>query len=545
MIEPCYLPKMLRADGRAWALSIQLYGLRSPRNWGIGDFTDLGDLAETAARAGVAALQINPLHALFPSRPALCSPYSPSSRLFLSPLYIDVCAVPEFASSQVARRLVADPAFQQRLQALRTARRVDYPAVAALKWPLLRVLFGEFIDRHARTRSERYRDFAVFRDQGGTSLADFALFEVLDEQLAGRHPGGWRDWPAAYRDRDPVALEAFGRDHQRAVDFRIYLQWLARTQLDQAQRRARAAGMTVGLIADLAVGSDPAGADAWCDRELLADGVEIGAPPDAFAADGQAWGLPPWRPEVLIERDFRPWRQLLDAVMRGVGGVRIDHIIGTQRQFWVPQGMSGRDGAYVTYPRKALLAILAAASRARSCLVIGEDLGTVPAGFSEQMAAYYLLSTRVLRFERHQSGLFCRPSAYPEMACACAGTHDLVPLAAWLDEDHPGSGSGASEQQLLQAAMVDAGVAPTEPGIEARIQAVHAYLAATPCRLVMVQLEDILAEREPVNRPGTGPEQRNWQRKYELDLADLEGLPAWQATAALMASAGRAGQAVP
>lgn len=540
----CHLPPALSDDRKAWGLSVQLYGLRSDRNWGIGDFGDLAELAELAAQCGAAALQLSPLHALYAARPAHCSPYSPSSRLFLNPLYIDVGAVPELEHSATVRRFIDADSFRRRLAALRAGRCIDYPAVAALKLPVLRMLFGEFVDHHLRGDSAPCAEFAVFRERGGQALQDFALFEALDRRLARTHPEGWRSWPAAWRDRDPAALRDFGRQHPNEILFPIYLQWLARTQLEHAQQRARAAGMAIGLIADLAVGADPAGADAWRDRELLALDAEIGAPPDAFAADGQAWGLAPWRPQILAARDYSPWRELLAANMCAVGGLRIDHVIGCERQFWVPRGLSASAGAYVSFPREAMLAVLAACSRQHRCLVIGEDLGTVPEGFSERLAEAAVLSTRVLRFERYPDGLFRRPETYPDLACACAGTHDLSPLAAWLETGSAAAGSAAEappddERQLLQAALVDAGTAPQSAAIEAHIAALHSFLAATPCRLVMVQLEDILAEREPANRPGTGPEQPNWQRKYAVPAAALANWPAWQTTPELFRRAGR------
>ena len=535
----CYLPSSMAPSCKAWCMSVQLYGLRSQRNWGIGDFGDLADLAEQIARTGAAALQLNPLHALFSARPAHCSPYAPSSRLFLNPLYIDVESVTELQSSDTARRLIEQDAFQRRLAALREAELVDYVAVSAIKMPVLRLLFGEFVDRHVRRRTERFAEFTAFRDQTGRALTDFALFEALERRLIRTHPDGWSAWPTPWRDRDPEACRDFLKRHPLEVLFPMYLQWLARTQLDQAQQRACAAGMPIGLIADLAVGVDPAGADAWRDRELLAMDAEIGAPPDAFASEGQAWGLPPWRPQILAARAYRPWRELLDANMAAVGGLRIDHIIGCERQFWVPRGSSGGDGAYLAYPREALLAVLAECSRRHSAVVLGEDLGTVPEGFSERLAESAILSTRVLRFERYPSGLFRRPSTYPDLVCACAGTHDLPPLAAWL-EAGPEEPDPNDERILLHAALVDAGTEPRSQAIEDRIAAVHEFLAATPCRLVLVQLEDILAEREPVNRPGTGPEQPNWQRKYSVDLSDLDACAAWQRTAELFRQAGRA-----
>ncbi|MGY6553289.1 MAG: 4-alpha-glucanotransferase [Wenzhouxiangella sp.] len=535
----CHLAPAVAEGRRGWGLSIQLYGLRSNRNWGIGDFRDLAEIAELAGSAGAAALQLSPLHALFGARPAHCSPYSPSSRRFLNPLYIDVDAVVELETSATARRLIAQPAFQERLAALRAFSRVDYAAVSAIKLPVLRLLFGEFIDRHQRAEDERYAAFERFREQAGPALAQFALFEALDRRLFERHPEGWTAWPPPWRDRLPLACQDFVQRRPLEVLFPMYLQWLAHEQLKQAQQRARAAGMPIGLIADLAVGVDPSGADAWCDQALLALDAEIGAPPDAFAADGQAWGLPPWRPQQLAALAWRPWRELLDANMAAVGGLRIDHVIGCERQFWVPRGLSGRDGAYVSYPREAMLACLSEASRQHQAVVIGEDLGTVPDGFAERLDEAGILSTRVLRFERYPSGLFRRPMTYPDLACACAGTHDLPPLAAWL-EAGPETPDPHDERVLLHAALVDAGTEPRSSAVEDRIAAVHAFLAATPCRLVLIQLEDILAEREPANRPGSGPDQPNWQRKYRLELGELAELPAWQRTLELLRQAGRA-----
>lgn len=535
--QTCFLPPGMGSGQRAWGLGVQLYGLRSDRNWGIGDFGDLAELVDRVGQAGAAAVLLSPLHALFGARPAHCSPYSPSSRFFLNPLYIDVGAVPELQYSATARRFIDQLGFQQRLTALRGSRWVDYPAVAALKMPVLRLLFGEFMDRHAGRPGGRFAEFTEFREQAGTALEDFALFEALDRHLLSSHPGGWRSWPAGYRDRDPAAMRDFRDRYPNEVLFPMYLQWLASTQLRHAQDRAVAAGMTVGLIADLALGSDPAGAEVWQDRELVALEAEIGAPPDAFAAAGQAWGLPPWRPQILAERGFRPWRDLLDSAMEGVGGLRIDHVIGLERQFWVPRGMTGRDGAYLAYPRPQLLTVLAECSQRLQCLVIGEDLGTVPEDFSQRMAEAAVLSTRVLRFERHPDGLFRRPQTYPELACVCAGTHDLPTLAAWLEPGAYGEAGGSDEMRsladdrdLLKAALIDAGMAPKTDSLANRIDAVHRFLAATPSRLVMVQLEDVLAESEPANRPGTGPEQPNWRRKYSLVLDDLSSLPAWRRT---------------
>ncbi len=526
---PAHLPPSL-VDSRRWGLSVQLYGLRSRANWGIGDFSDLAELAEKAARAGAVAIQLSPLHALFGARPAHCAPYSPSSRLFLNPLFIDVSAAPGFQRSERLARLLASPAWQRRLARLRAAERIDYPAVAALKRTALRILYAEFL---ARADAADRASFLAFRRQGGSPLHDFGLFEALDEHFAASHPGGWPAWPAAYRDRDPETLRAFVARHPAACQFPIFLQWLARTQLEQAQDRARAAGMAIGLIADLAVGAEPGGAEVWADRELYALDAELGAPPDAFAVDGQAWGLPPWRPQVLVERHCRPLLDLLKANLHGMGGLRVDHIIGFERQFWVPRGANGRDGAYLRFPREAMLAALTECSRNQAGLIIGEDLGTVPEGFQARMRELALLSTRVLRFERYPNGLFRRPTTWPELACACAGTHDLPTLAGWLRDP-----SLSAEHELLKAALVDAGTAQADTPTADLIPPIHAFLAATPSRLLMLQLEDLLVETEPANRPGT--ESGNWQRRYAVAVDALDSLPAWRETAERMAAAGRA-----
>ena len=535
----CFLPPHLAEGGRLWGMSLQLYGLRSSTNWGIGDFTDLAELAEMAGAAGVAALQLSPLHALFSARPAHCAPYSPSSRLMLNPLYIDVAAVPEFQHSAAGQRYLKGPQFVQRLDQLRRQPGVDYPGVAALKQPALRIAFEEFMARDAAQETARFQDFLAFCRQGGQALADFALFEVLDQRMHREYPGGWQSWPAEFRSPGTAACREFAAGHQRELFYPMYLQWLARTQLAQAQQRGRDAGMPIGLMADLAVGVDPIGADAWRDQNLLALDVEVGAPPDAFADQGQAWGLPPWRPSTLATRDHEPWRALLMANMRDVGGLRVDHVIGLERQFWVPRGLTGRDGAYVRYPREALLDVLAECSRQSGCLVIGEDLGTVPAGFSKRLEDCSILSTRVLRFERYSNGLFARPDTYPSLACACAGTHDLAPLAAWMTVDSR-LADDAGEMELLDAALADAGVSSGSDDLDARIAAVHGFLAATPCALVLVQLEDVLAEYQPANQPGTGAEQPNWQRKYSCDLARLAQLAGWRITTDLFRTAGRA-----
>ncbi len=355
--ERCYLPPAVRGRKR-WGLAVQLYGLRSERNWGHGDFTDLARLARVAAGAGAAFVGINPVHALDPTRPDACSPYSPSSRLFLNVAYLDVEAIADFAECAAARRAVAGAAFRRRLAQARATPLVDYAAVWARKRPVLDRLYRSFVRRHLATGSARARRFRAFAAQGGAALEALCAFEARDERCETR--------PAR-------------------AEFAAYLQWNAALQLARAESAADR--MAVGLYRDLAVGAEPGGAEALLDPRLLPADVSVGAPPDALNVAGQNWNLVPFDPLALRERAFEPFVALLRANMRGAGALRIDHAMGLARLFWIPAGSAASDGAYVRYPLDDLLAIVALESVRNRCLVIGEDLGTVPAGFRERMHA--------------------------------------------------------------------------------------------------------------------------------------------------------------
>jgi (1->4)-alpha-D-glucan 1-alpha-D-glucosylmutase len=448
-------------EARLWGPSVQLYALRSARNWGMGDFGDLAALIEWAAARGAALVGLNPLHALFAHNPAHCSPYSPSTRLAWNALYLDVEALPEYAGCAPARALAEAGAFRARLARLREAPLVDYPAVAAAKHEVLRLLYARFRDApppaFERFRSDELRRHAAW-----------------EAQCAG---GG----------AEPLFYE--------------YLQWRADGQLAACAARARALGMAVGLYLDIAVSVDRAGSEVAAHPELFARRASLGAPPDPFNRLGQDWGLPPPRPDRMRSSGYALFRRMLAANMRHAGAVRLDHVMQLARLYWVPPGFAATEGAYVHYPLEELLAVLAEESRRHACAVVGEDLGTVPAEFRAAMARAGIPGMRLLRFERDARGAFLPPAAYPAEALCALGTHDMPPLATWLDDP----------------ALADALGAPPDA------ERAHAFLAATPCKVMLLQPEDALGVTEPWNVPGTTIEHPNWRRKLPLAVEDFAG----------------------
>ncbi len=550
-------PHWQQAAPRDWSITTQLYALRSARNWGIGDFSDLAELAHHAAAQGASSVGLNPLHALFPANPLHLSPYSPSSRMFLNPVYIDVEMVPGYAECAAARGLVDSPGFQARLQAARASQFVDYQNVWQLKLEVLRALFDELaVHTHRQTAGEQDLDFTAFKQLGGTDLQHFALFEALQaHRLAAGDGLSWRDWPAAFRDITSPEVAAFAAAHADAIEFSKFLQWEADRQLGAAAALMRRLGMSTGIYRDVAVGVDPGGAEAWADQSLLVAGASVGAPPDTYNPKGQDWGLAPFNPVALRQRGYAPFIAAVRANMRHAGAVRIDHVIGLKRLYWVPSGAGPAAGGYVAYPFDDLMAIVALESQRQQCLVVGEDLGTVPEGFRADAESRALLSYRVLMFEReHGDGAFLPPSHYPAMAAAAVSTHDLPTLAglwtgrdlAWRSElDLYADAHGAqrdiefrqsTREALIAALVADGDLAPaaaahladpnagdpaTAAAIARLVEAAHVYLGKTASRLMLVQIEDLGAEAEQMNLPGTVDQHPNWRRKLQRSIGEL------------------------
>lgn len=544
----CYLPEDTVADTKLWGITCQLYSLRSNDNWGMGDFGDLLDLTERSATVGAAAVGLNPLHALFPANPSHISPYSPSSRSFLNVLYIDLTAVPDFAECKEAQNRFHDARLQSALNRFREAELVDYPGVAALKNEVLKLLFNSFRRLHLATQSRRSQAFKRFCEEAGEPLERLATFDALHEHFYKRDHNcwDWRNWPVEYQNPQSPQVAAFVGEHQDRVTYFKYLQWLADEQLASVAQRARELGMPIGLYMDLAVGVDPAGGEAWSDQELLVSDASLGAPPDPLNQLGQNWGLTPLNPVALRERAYQPFIAALRANMRHAGALRIDHVMGLLRLFWIPMGLSPTAGVYIRYPLEEMIRILALESQRRRCIVIGEDLGTVPEGFRDTMAAAGVLSYRVLYFERWPDGLFKRPETHPEHSLVTASTHDLPTLTGWwLGRDidwrlqlglHPNdkmkeddvTGRPVDRERLLNA-LIDTEVVdidelpPKQPPVATTefLAAVHRMLARSQAKIMMIQLEDALGLEEQANLPGTVDEHPNWRRKLPLTLEEI------------------------
>ena len=513
--------ELLRAyqgDGRRhWALAVQLYGVRSRRNWGHGDFTDLAKLIGIAAACGVAGIGLNPLHALFPDRAEAASPYAPNSRLFLNPLYVDVEAVPEF------RGIVAAE-LENEVAALRDTPLIAYARVAGVKMAALRSAFEIFQEQES---AQRQAGFADFRKERGEALFAFACFEVLRRKYPGTL---WQDWPQPWRKPSRAQLAEFRQENSQACEFHEFVQWEADRQLKACCEAAHRLGLPIGLYIDLAVGIDPQGADAWSRQDIVLADFSVGAPPDTYNPSGQNWGLAPINPHALVDDDFESMRQLLRAAMRYAGAIRIDHVLGLKRLFMIPRGSPAADGVYVGFPFEALLRIVAEESNRHRCIVIGEDLGTVPEHFRAELSKWGLWGYRVMMFERDGEGRFLPPEVYPADVLASFNTHDLPSFRGWIT----GHDLRAKRAIGIDLAETESTRAPALEYIRKTLAvyasdfladdfaAVAAFLAATPSRLAAVSIEDVIGEVEQTNVPGTVEQHPNWRRKLSVLLEDLE-----------------------
>ena len=539
----CYSPPPLAGGARIWGLALQLYALRSHRNWGIGDFSDLRNAVRVAAAAGADFVGTNPLHALFPARPEAASPYSPSNRGALNVLYIDVEAVDDFLECREARARVYSPAFQSALARLRAFDHVDYAAVARLKFDILTLLYEHFREHQlGASPGERGRAFRDFQRDRGAALKLHGLFDALHEHVAATtgDRGGWRSWPTEYRPPSAVGDDELYRRHADRAEYFQYLQWQAELQLGAASEQARACGLAIGLYGDFAVGADAGGAETWSQAAVYAANMHIGAPPDDFNLGGQDWGLPPMLPQRLKAAGYAPFITTLRAAMRHAGALRIDHVMALMRLFWVPEGAVPVDGAYVEYPFSELLGIVALESQRSHCLVIGEDLGTVAPGVRAGLQAAGVLSYRPLYFERTGDAEFAPPESYPPQALVTVGTHDLPTLSGfWTGRDiaarrrlrlYPDESAHADQlaarsrdrgrllSALERAGVLAAADAPRRMTVDLMI-AVHRFLARTPSAVMAVQLEDVFGQDTQMNLPSTTEEQYpNWRRKLNVPL---------------------------
>ncbi|MEU6291348.1 4-alpha-glucanotransferase [Streptomyces sp. NPDC046988] len=521
---------------RAWGFTTQLYSVLSRRSWGMGDLADLAELAGWSGRSlGAGFVLVNPLHTMLPAATAGHSPYWPSSRRYPDPVHLRVAAVPEFTRLQGADRLRAHELVQAgeelRERVLTGSALIDRDAVWDAKRQVLALV------HRVRRGPRRQAAYERFTREEGRRLTDFATYRAL----ADEHGADWRQWPAPLRDPGGAAVERARRELTAEVEFHRWLAWVTDEQLRAAQSVARNAGMSVGIVHDLAVGAHPGGADTWMYRDFFAADVTVGAPPDAFTAQGQDWQQPPWRPDRLAEAGYAPLAEMLRGVMRHAGAVRMDHVLGLFRLWWVPKGRPLGEGAYVRYDHEAMLAVLALEAQRAGVHVIGEDLGTVEDGVREQLVDRGVLGTSVLWLEKDGQG---GPLAAEQWRTACLATlttHDLPSTAARLSGDdlalrhRLGMLTGPLDQErraaadeverwrgeLRRAGLSRTGPQGAEPPAPLDAEALHAYLARTPARLLGVWLPDTVGDLRAQNLPGTLDEHPNWQHV----IADGDGRP--------------------
>lgn len=544
----CYKQQPLLDDKKIWGTSVQLYSIRTSHNWGIGDFGDLKQLVIDVANAGGDFVGLNPIHSLFPANPEGASPYSPSSRRWLNLLYIDVSSVAEFAQNDRAQQLVGSAEFQQRLSAVRDTCWVNYSEVSSLKMAVLPLLYQTFATRHLDKHTARSKQFLQFVSDGGESLLHQATFDALHAHLKQENDDvwGWPVFPQQYRHFGNQAVQDFIAQEYEQVELYMYLQWLADIQLAEVHELANEKEMVLGLYRDLAVGVCDSGAETWADHGALCQDVSIGAPPDILGPLGQNWGLPPLNPEVLKQTAYLPFINLLRANMRNCGALRIDHVLGLLRLWWIPKGETAQQGAYMYYPVDDMMAILALESHRHQCTVIGEDLGTVPDEIIEKLATAGVHSYKVFFFETAEDGGFYSPEHYAPQSMAALCTHDMPTLRGfWHCDDlkmgkelglYPNSdqltqlfNSRAESKQNILNSLNWHGNLPEGVGLDAAYvpmdrvlsEAMQVHLAGSSSALLSLQLEDWLEMDKPVNIPGTVNEYPNWRRKLSTNLDDI------------------------
>jgi 4-alpha-glucanotransferase len=540
----CWLPDNLSGERRTFGVSLQIYLLQSKKNFGIGDFGDLSQFASLAGSHGCNVIGVNPLHQMFLDAPERASPYSPVSRYFLNILYIDLQALPEWPSPHV-QKVISNPGFTLQLERCRAAPLVDYAAVTSLKLAVLRAAFSEF---EFSADQARRVELAAFVQAGGARLRSASVFQVLRSQLMD-HDNNDRAWKEQYLDPSSDAVLRFAEQHRDEVAFLSWTQWVADKQLAKVAEACADAGMTIGIYRDLAVGCDRAGAETWSEPECFLKGVSVGAPPDILNPAGQNWGLPPFNPVALREQAYRPFRDLVRANMRHAGGLRIDHVMGLQRLYCIPDGKPASEGAYIEYPLNDLLGVIALESHRNHCIVVGEDLGTVPEGFRERLADANILLYRVVMFEQNDTG-FIKAEDYPVKAVAVAGSHDMATLSGWFaatDIDlkerlglYPNIEEVTRQRHARQreTTLLETVLSDNQSGLtnEQFIDAMHGFLGRTRSALAIAQLDDLIYEAEPVNVPGTTCHP-NWRRKYGVPLEDIsDDHPAWHHLAVLTKS---------
>ena len=545
--EACYTPNEIKEGKKIWGLSVQLYCVRSEKNWGIGDFSDLALLIEKAAGVGADFIGLNPIHALYPANPNACSPYGPSSRRWLNYLYIDVTAIDGYDDASV-QAVVSSDEFKATLEHARNVEHVDYEAVAHLKLAALKAVFDVYDAKYLRKSTKQNKAFKAFVEAGGESLDMLAVYDALQSHLKaeGKDSWGWPVFPQEYKDYYNPAVAKFKSANEQDVKFYLFLQWIAAQQLELASNKATDAGMTIGLYRDLAVGVSEGSAEIWGNKDLYCTGASVGAPPDILGPLGQNWGLPPMDPRKLYEQGYQPIIDLFASNMASSGSLRIDHVMALLRLWWVVKGDNAKDGGYVYYPVDDLLGILALESHRNQSLVIGEDLGTVPEEIRSKLADNGVYSYRVFFFEQAEDGGFFSPSHYPVQSMSTLTTHDMPTLIGYwhcLDLELGKEIGLYPTEEILQTLYADrhenkqaildtlhghgsigdnVGRDVNHTGMNRELNnGMQVHMAGGSSALLSLQLEDWLEMDKPVNIPGTFDEYPNWRRKLTENIESM------------------------
>ncbi len=544
-----YFPPRLADNGRAAGIAFSLYGIRSNRNWGCGDFTDLRGILEWVARdVGASFVALNPLHSIPNRQPFNTSPYLPNCIFYKNPIYLDVESVPEFQRSRWAAHLLSCPQVLREIEALRNSEFVEYERVYRLKIGLLKAAFREFL-RDYGSNTPRAREFRAYAEAEGKLLDHYAVFCALDEVQHRRNPDVWVccDWPAEYQDPESEATRRFAKEHARLVLFYKWLQWNIEQQLSAAQRRAKELWMAIGLYHDLALATDRLGGDLWAHRRFYVEGCRVGVPPDDFAPNGQDWSFPPPNACAHYRDGYRLFTETIRKNLKHGGALRIDHVMRFFRLFWIPDTLDASRGVYVRDRSEDLLRILALESVRNQVMIIGEDLGTVGDDVREALHRFGILSYRLFYFERYPDGRFKMPWEYPKQALVSSSTHDLPTLAGfWENRDIEArraagvlGDEGAYRSQIESRAvekqrMVDtlhhAGLLPPGycrnaleiPNLTGEMHnAIVGFLASTPSALMVLSEEDLVKQEDQQNLPGTTAEYPNWRHKTRFTVEEL------------------------
>jgi 4-alpha-glucanotransferase len=546
--ERAWTDPHLGRGGRAAGIAISLYGVRSERNWGCGDFRDLLDVVDWAAdEMDASFIGLNPLHAIHNRRPFNTSPYLPNCMFYQNFIYLDIEGMEDFAGARRAVALRQSPAVAAEIEDLRRSPFVEYERVAALKLRFLKLMFAAFL-REWRRGSARAREFQAYVAREGELLEKYATYSALDECLHAQNPKVWvwTEWPAAYQDPSSPETRAFRKRRWRAVMLRQYVQWQIDIQLRRAQQKARDRRRSIGLYHDLALATDRFGSDLWGHREFFVAGARVGSPPDDFSPGGQDWAFPPPNSERHREDGYRLFSEFIRKNCRHGGALRIDHVMRLFHLYWIPEGSDAAHGAYVREPNEDLLRVLALESVRNRVVVVGEDLGTVEPAIRETLARYGVLGYRLFYFEKNAKGEFKRSDEYTPQALVSSTTHDLPTLAGfWISADlearraagvldeagwRSQSATRATEKQKMLNALFEAGLMPPGRPREAAAypeltgelhSAVVGFLAGTPSQLLAINQEDLTKETAQQNLPGTTWQYPNWGRKMRFSLEQL------------------------